>query len=90
MQLLFIYLFLIVYLTALGLSCSMGSLLAVACGIRFQDQGLNLGPLLWEHEVLATGPQVPKKSLDVFFDVFVEEGELHVFLLHRFHPPPLA
>ena len=53
---------------------------------------IKTGPLLWEHEVLATGlpGPVPKKSLDVFFDVFVEEGELHVFLLHHFHPPPLA
>ena len=31
-----------------------------ACGI-FLDQGLNPGPLHWEHEVLATGP--PGESL---------------------------
>ena len=26
------------------------------CQIQFPDQGLNLGPLHWEHRVLATGP----------------------------------
>ena len=30
--------------------------LFAACGIQFPDQGLNLGPLYWEHRVLATGP----------------------------------
>ena len=35
--------------------------LAAACGIKFPDQGLNPGPLHWEHRVLATGP--PGKSL---------------------------
>ena len=30
--------------------------LVAACGIQFPDQGLNLGPLLWQHRVLATGP----------------------------------
>ena len=34
--------------------------LAAACGIQFPVQGSNLGPLLWEHRVLATGP--PGKS----------------------------
>ena len=28
----------------------------MACGIYFPDQGSNLGPLHWEHGVLATGP----------------------------------
>ena len=32
------------------------SVLVEACGIKFFDQGLNPGPLHWEHEVLATGP----------------------------------
>ena len=41
-----------IYLTASGLS--------VACGIYFPDQGSNLGSLLWEHGVVATGP--PGKS----------------------------
>ena len=27
------------------------------CGIYFPDQGLNLGPLHWEHGGLASGPQ---------------------------------
>ena len=35
--------------------------LFVAYGIWVPDQGLNSGPLLWEHRVLATGP--PGKSL---------------------------
>ena len=34
--------------------------LAVACGSLFSSQGLNLGPLHWEHGVLTTGP--PGKS----------------------------
>ena len=29
--------------------------LVAACGIKFPDQGLNLGSLCWEHVVLATG-----------------------------------
>ena len=29
--------------------------LVAACGIKFPDQGLNLGSLCWEHGVLATG-----------------------------------
>ena len=29
--------------------------LVVACGLKSPDQGLNLGPLHWEHGVLATG-----------------------------------
>ena len=35
--------------------------LVAACGIWFPDQGLDLGPLHWEHGVLATGS--PGKSL---------------------------
>ena len=35
--------------------------LVAACGIWFPDQGLNLGPLRWEHGVLDTGS--PGKSL---------------------------
>ena len=34
--------------------------LAVVCGTYFPDQGLNPGPLHWEHGTLATGP--PGKS----------------------------
>ena len=44
------------YLTMWGLSCSTGDLLAVACGIWFPDQGLNPGPLPWEHGVLTAEP----------------------------------
>lgn len=36
--------------------CGMWNLLVVAFGIQFLDQGLNPGPLLWEHRGRATGP----------------------------------
>ena len=36
-------------------------LIVVACGIPFPDQGLNPGPLHWEHKIFTTGP--PEKSL---------------------------
>ena len=67
---------LFIYLAVPGLSCSLGNLrsslqhvgflaatcklLLATCGTYFPDQGLNLGPLLWECGVLATGP--PGKS----------------------------
>ena len=40
-------------------------LLVVVCGIYFPDQGSNLGPLHWEHGVLAIGP--PGKSIKKTF-----------------------
>ena len=40
----------------MSLSCGLQDLLVLACGIQLPDQGLNLGPLHWEHPVLATGP----------------------------------
>ena len=40
--------------------------LGLSCG-QFPDQGWNLGPLHWEHRVLATGP--PGKSLENSFHV---------------------
>ena len=52
----------IIYLATPGLSfgvfnlcCGMLDLLLWACGIYFSDQGWDLGPLCWEHRVLATG-----------------------------------
>ena len=45
-----------IYLPVQSLSCSMRELV-----LRPQDQRLNLGPLPWECDVLATGP--PGKSL---------------------------
>ena len=42
------------YLSELGLSCNMRTF--TLHGIWFSDQGSNLGPLLWEHGVLVTGP----------------------------------
>ena len=41
------------------------SLVAV-CGVLFPDQGLNLGTLRWDCEVLATGP--PGQSTFTFFN----------------------
>ena len=39
----------LIYLVALGLSCTAAcELLVAACGIYFPDQESNLGPLLWE------------------------------------------
>ena len=45
------------------LCCGVRDLLVAACGIWFPDQGLNLGPLCWEHGVKGTGP--PGKSCTV-------------------------
>ena len=42
-------------------------LLIVACWVWFSNQGSNLGPLLWELRVLATGP--PGKSLASRFEI---------------------
>ena len=51
-----IFFFFLIYWAAMSLSCGMQDLLVLACGIQLPDQGLNLGPLHWEHPVLATGP----------------------------------
>ena len=62
----YIYFYLCIYLAVLGPSCGMPDLQLQACGIQFPDQGLNLGPLHWEHRILATGPQespCPSKTL---------------------------
>ena len=59
-------------MAAVGLSCGTLAflveackLLVAACGIYFLDQGSNLGPLLWECGVLATG--LPENSLNNYF-----------------------
>ena len=44
----------------MGLRCGMRDLLVLAWGIWFPGQESNLGPQLWELEVLASGP--PGKS----------------------------
>ena len=85
---------LFIYLTLLGLSYGTldlqsslqhaGSLvvacrlLAVACGIQFLDQGLNLGPLHRENRVLATGP--PSKFLNL------SQCKFHCFLCNTLLP----
>ena len=48
------------------------------CGILLPDRGLNLGPLNWEHGVLATGPA---KSLQLSF------YPAHLLLQNRTHLP---
>ena len=52
-----VYIYLFIYLAVPGLCCGMWDLVP--------DQGSNLGPLPWEHGVLATGP--PGKSLCFLF-----------------------
>ena len=47
--------YLFTYLAAPGLSWGP-ELLVAACEIQFCNQGLKLGPLHWELEVLVTGP----------------------------------
>ena len=54
--------------------------LVVACGIQFPDQGSNLGPLHWEHRVLATG--LPGKPLFIIVEQCIYslvDGRLGVF-----------
>ena len=53
-------------------SCSIQDPLVVACGIEFPSQGLNPGPLPWEHGVLGTGP--PGKSWSGVILGWGEEG----------------
>ena len=47
-----------------SLFLAAGELSVVAFRIHFPDQGLNQGPLLWDHGVLATG--APGKSPQLF------------------------
>ena len=76
---------LFIYVAVPGLGCytqklwssllPMGSLVAacellvVAGGLQFPDKGLNLGPLFWEHGVLATGP-----PYEVYVSVFSKQS----------------
>ena len=76
---LFILKYIFIYLAVPGLICSMQDLylwhanslvapcdlLAVACGIYFPNQGLNLGPIHWELKVLSTG--LPEVLQHLFF-----------------------
>ena len=63
----------------------MGSLV-VACRIWFPDQGLNSGPLHWEHGVLTTRP--PGRSLSglFFLNNFIYFWLCWVFVLHGLFP----
>ena len=48
--------------------------LVAACGISFPNQGLNLGPLHHEREILVIGP--PRKSPGHYFKDFMTENIL--------------
>ena len=82
--------FVFIYLTVPGLSCGTwdlrfslrhaGSLVA-SCRIQFPNQGLNPGPLHWDHEILATGPL--GKSLSYTFFSF-PTLQYFVFTSHIF------
>ena len=53
--------------------------LVAVCGIYFPDQGSNLGPLHWEHGVLAT--RSPEKSPILFFKyLFIDFLKINLFL----------
>ena len=54
----------------------MQDALIVACGLQFPDQGLNLGPLDWEHRVLTTAP--PGKSQTFLFKTSLQKNLKHI------------
>ena len=60
-------------------------LLVAACGIKFLDQGLNLGPLCWEGKVLASGP--PGRSLRMDSVKASLSGQQSSSLNWRWHHP---
>ena len=62
------------------LSCGVQMLLVAACGIQFPDQGLNPGPLHWEHGVSATQPQEKSPALPVLKCLFILD--FHALLIH--------
>ena len=49
------FFFLLIHLFGYA-SCGMWALLISACGIQFPEHGWYLGPMHWEHRVLATVP----------------------------------
>lgn len=55
--------YLFTYLALPYLSCGKRSILVAVYGVWFPNQGLNPGPLHWEHRVLAIGQ--PDKSLKI-------------------------
>ena len=66
----FFFFFFNIYLFGCWVFIVAFKLSAVACGIQFPDQGLNLSPQHWEFRVLATGP--PESPIDFFLCVFLE------------------
>ena len=57
--------------------------LVAACEIEFPDQGWNLGPLHWEHKVLAIGPPVKSLNVIFLFVCFDEGPKEHTFLSEK-------
>ena len=47
-------------------SLQQAGALVLACGIQFPDQGLNPGPVHWEHGVLAAGLSGKSLNNDIF------------------------
>ena len=71
------YMYLFIWLQqVLVATCAI--FLVAACGIQFPDQGQNLGPLHWEHKVLATGPL--GKSPKIFLSCLQKNLHLHKHL----------
>ena len=70
-RVLFLFLFL-VFIWLCWVLVAAHELLAVACEIKFPDQGLNLGPLHWEHRLLANGspPRGSEQKRDLVSSMF--------------------
>ena len=51
----------------------------MACGILSPDQGLNPGPLHWEHGVLATGPS-GKSQENILYSISINDHGAVFFL----------
>ena len=58
--------------------------LVVACGIKFPDQGSNLGSLHWDYEFLATGPpgKSPVTFLLALFELEVLYADRLCFIIY--------
>ena len=58
----------------------------MVCGTYFLDQGLNPGPLHWEHGILATGPpgKSPLLKLKTEFKAFHRELPLAYKVMFKF------
>ena len=68
----FCFFFFLVFIWLCWVLVAARELLAVACEIKFPDQGLNLGPLHWEHRILANGspPRGSEQKRDLVSSMF--------------------